>query len=227
MRIAALSSIIGLILLGAGCETERQHTYVTPSGQVVSSGPSRASEDRALEQDLRSQLRQYGDLAADEPNIQIHASNGTVTMTGPVRSEREKAMIDAMVRSSSGVVAVNDELQVAYPPTGAVAPYPQPAPVYTTPPSPPAPVITETPARTISPEVYPNLRLIASTRSDESVANGIVSRLRDNNVRADWLEHVSITVSDGNAYVVGTVDNSEQERAIIASVQRVPGVRAV
>ncbi len=79
---------------------------------------SQIETDRELENALRSQLNRYGDLATTTPNVQIYAQSGTVTLSGNVPSQRERDMIDSLVRDQTGVVAVNDQLQIAYPPTG-------------------------------------------------------------------------------------------------------------
>jgi len=214
MRIAQYSGIAAIVILAVGCAT-------------------RSYSDRALENNLRAQLHNYGDLAADEPKVHIYSSDGNVTLTGRVRSERERDMIDAMVRNTAGVASVNDHLRVWYPPTGAAPVYPPapaPAPVYSTSPPAavaPAPVITTTPGRTLAPATYPDLRLMASTSTDEATAGRIADRLRDNSVPPEWCKGVTINVTDGNAYVSGTVNNSDEKQAIISAVQRTPGVRAV
>ncbi|PWU15140.1 MAG: hypothetical protein C5B50_15945 [Verrucomicrobia bacterium] len=211
MRIARYSGIAAMVILAAGCASPHRYS------------------DQALENNLRGQLHQYGDLAADEPNVHIHSMDGNVTLSGRVRTEREREMIDAMVRNTAGVVSVNDRLQVWYPPTGAAPTYPV-APVYSTPPPTavaPAPVITTTPGRTIAPGYYPDLRMTAATSTDEITANRISDRLRESSVPREWCQGVTISVTDGDAYVSGTVDNSDQKQAIISAVQRAAGVRAV
>ncbi len=120
MKIFQSLGIVCSLALAGGCATEpRPVAYVTPSGQVISTGPDgRTAADRALETSLRAELNGYGNLAATDPNIRFYARDGAVTVSGPVRSERDRQMIDAMVRNTPGVFSVNDQLQVAYPPTG-------------------------------------------------------------------------------------------------------------
>src|SRR5512140_1832553 len=120
MKIFAAFATITLASLLAGCSYHRPPVvYTTPGGQVISSGPdARTAADRALETSLHAQLNQYGDLGAGNPNLQIYANNGTVTLSGPVRNERDRQMIDTLVRNTPGVASVNDQLQIVYPPTG-------------------------------------------------------------------------------------------------------------
>ena len=147
MRMLSFLSLSSCLVLVAGCETsERPAAYTsTPvyGGQIVSSGPNGATmvvpgmprsqieADRDLENDLRGQLNRYGDLATTTPNVQIYAQSGTVTLSGTCPSQRERDMIESLVRNQPGVVAVNDQMQVGYPPTGYVN---STARVYNTPP---------------------------------------------------------------------------------------------
>jgi len=196
------------------------------AGCATSNG-SRAEADRALEANIRSQLDHYGDLAATEPSINIFARDGAVTLSGPVRTEKDREMIDSLIRNTGGVVAVNDKLQVMYPPTGAVTPY-EPARVYTSPPPegyPPAPVILTGPAAT--PGQYPNPRVRAASAADEPVAHRMVDQLSYDTVPAEWCQNVTITVSGGKVYLQGVVDNEEEHHAIVSSAQHCRNVKAV
>jgi osmotically-inducible protein OsmY len=178
-----------------------------------------------MENHLRSELDRYGDLAATEPNLQIYANNGTVTLSGPVQTEKDRQMVDTVVRNAPGVVAVNDQLQVMYPPTGAPAgAYTQPAPVYTTPPSGallPPPVI---PAPGV---VITTPRVQASTASDEAVCRRICDQMRVYNVPPEAYQNVTITVRGGNAYVQGTVVTQQERQDIISACQHSSGIVAV
>ncbi len=68
------------------------------------------------------QARQHSDesrwradksLSTYAHNVKIISQNGTVTLRGPVRSEDEKAAIEAKAKAVAGVTAVNNELTVA------------------------------------------------------------------------------------------------------------------
>ena len=79
MKIAYSLRLVGSLFLAAGCAT---------TGPTE--GQARASADRALENNIRVELSRYGDLGADAPNIQIVARDGSVTLAGPVRSEKHR-----------------------------------------------------------------------------------------------------------------------------------------
>ena len=218
MKITYLFGLIGSVCLVAGC-----------ASPGPTSGQARAEADRALENHIRAELSHYGDLGADSPNIQIVARDGTVTLAGPVRSEKNREMMDSLVRNTAGVNAVNDQLLVTYAPTGIESPtqYP-PAPVYTTIPAgvnPPSPVVVPGPAAI--PGEYPNPRIRATTSADEPLAHRIVNQLRYDTVPPEWLQGVTVSVTGGNVYLQGLVDNEDQHHAIIASVQHCRGVVAI
>ncbi len=216
MKIAYWSGLVGLVLLAAGC------AYYHPGYQP------RTDADRALENNIRIELSRYGELGADAQNIQVAARDGSVTLAGPVRSEKNREMIDTLVRNTSGVVAVNDQMTIGYSPTGAV-PGPQypPAPVYTTiPPGVnPPPVVVPGPAAV--PGQYPDQRVRPATADDTTLANRIVSQMRYDTVPAEWLQNVTITVTGGNVYVQGWVPSEDQHHAIIDSLQHCRGVVAI
>jgi osmotically-inducible protein OsmY len=172
-------------------------------------------------------LDRYGDLAAAEPGLSVSARDGTVTLSGPVQSEKDREMIDTLARNTAGVVAVNDQLRVMYPPTGVASPYGA-APVYMSPPPegyPPAPVISTGPAAV--PGEYPNRRVRATTAADEPLAHRMVDQLSYDTVPAEWCQNVTISITGGKVYLQGTVDNEEQHHAIVSSAQHCRNVTAV
>lgn len=241
MRILPLLSIASGLALFTGCETSHRAYTTAPTvygGDVVSSTPysttmvvpgmpkSQIEADRDLENNLRNQLNRYGDLATTTPNVQIYAQSGTVTLSGTVPSQRERDMIESLVRNQNGVLAVNDQLQVAYgatapayAPTGVVN---APVRVYTTPPNyqiPTAPAI-----------VYSgnlNLTIQAATVADRNLGQRVVDRLRSDPVLTPLNSDVSINVSDGRVYLRGVVDTEEQHLSIVSVVQHTYGVNAV
>lgn len=213
MRNAAILVVISSSLLVAACAYRRPPVvYTTPNGQVISAAAdARTAADRALETSLRAELNQYGDLATVNRDLRIYARNGAVTLTGPVRSERDRQMIATLARNTPGVLSVNDQIQVVYPPTGAVTPS-SPAPVY-------VPPVTSTPAS------LP--RIEAAGVADEVLARHIGDQLRTEPLPVGWMDNVTIRVSNGAAYVQGYVATQQQREAIDAAIQRVRGVTAV
>jgi len=180
---------------------------------------SQVEADRDLENNLRSQLNRYGDLATTTPNVQIYSQNGTVTLSGNVPSQRERDMIESLVRNQPGVLAVNDQMQVGYTPTGAVN---APVRVYTTPPD---YVVGNAPAIVYSGRL--NLTVQASTVADRNLGQRIVDRLRSDAALTPLASDISVSVTDGRVYLRGVVDTEEQHLSIVSVVQHTYGVAAV
>src|SRR5690242_13939740 len=113
MKIVSSLGLIIPLLFAAGCSYEQRHAGYTGGsyGEVVSV-PNETAADRALADAVRQQFNRYGELAPLQPNIQVHARDGRVTLTGTVPSQQQRKMIDAMVENTSGVVALNDQLAV-------------------------------------------------------------------------------------------------------------------
>jgi len=231
MRVAQKLSILSTLVLAAGCadEYQRQAYYPEPAhgGEVISSGtytgPQANPADLALEASLRDQLNHYGDLAGSAPNVQITARNGNVTLAGAVPSERDRQMIEAMVRNTAGVNSVNDQLRVGYVPTGTSA-----SRVYATPP-PPVASAAPAPAPIVSNESSDAMRLRVQGISDDdrALAQRIADNLRSDTVLPTLVPDVNISVAGGRVTLRGIVQSESQRRAIISSVQRVAGVTAV
>lgn len=69
--------------------------------------------DRDLARQIRKSVVDDKSLSTYAHNVKILSHDGTVTLRGPVRSEEEKAAIEAKAKSIAGVSAVNNELTVA------------------------------------------------------------------------------------------------------------------
>jgi osmotically-inducible protein OsmY len=180
---------------------------------------SQIEADRALESSLRSQLDRYGDLASVAPGVQIYSQNGTVTLSGSVPSTRERDMIVSLVRNTGGVVAVNYQLQLGYPPTGAIG---GPIRVYTTPPD---YVVNSAPIIIASGNL--TLSVQGTTLSDRNLGQRVADRIRSDPNLAPLPSTINICVSTGRVYLRGTVDTEEQHLAIVSLVQHTYGVNAV
>src|SRR5215475_5291400 len=191
MRIQGMLAIGALLLFAGGCASPyREASY---PGQVISSPYYRRyADDRALETTLRSELNRYGDLSSVAPNIQISAQNGTVTLTGPVPSERERQMMDALIRNTPGVVAVNDQTQLTYPPTST---YGRPARIYT------APAIGVLPPNQTIPAENVSLKVQPTTSADRSLADRLADRLRTEAPLTTLPETVTATVTGTVVYL--------------------------
>jgi hyperosmotically inducible periplasmic protein len=68
--------------------------------------------DRDITRDIRRSIMEDKSLSTYAHNIKIIAQNGMVTLKGPVRSEEEKAAIEAKAAEIAGKDKVTSQLEV-------------------------------------------------------------------------------------------------------------------
>lgn len=124
--IALLFSIV----LIAGCTKDRSgdkqvsQTAVEPDNsgrnvrdrdnQTKTSGDQAENEaDRAISQNIRAAITADDSLSTNGKNVKIITSDGTVTLRGPVKSDKEKADIEAKAKQIAGVKKVDNQLEIA------------------------------------------------------------------------------------------------------------------
>jgi osmotically-inducible protein OsmY len=69
--------------------------------------------DRTITQNIRRAVTADDSLSTNAKNVKIITNNGTVTLRGPVKSEKEKAEIEAKAKQVIGVKSVDNQLEVA------------------------------------------------------------------------------------------------------------------
>lgn len=125
MNIANNLWLLAALAVIAGCARPEWSTHHSPRyyGMV--------DPDQTLERRLRAELQRDPAQASAAPHVLISAQNGTVTLSGAVPNEQTRREIDAIVRNTSGVEVVNDQLLAPYTPAGTFG---RPARVYVSPP---------------------------------------------------------------------------------------------
>jgi len=69
--------------------------------------------DRTITQNIRQAVTADDSLSTNAKNVKIITNDGTVTLRGPVKSEKEKAEIEAKAKQVAGVKSVDNQLEVA------------------------------------------------------------------------------------------------------------------
>ena len=69
--------------------------------------------DRTITQNIRRAVTADDSLSTNAKNVKIITNNGIVTLRGPVKSEKEKAEIEAKAKQVAGVKSVDNQLEVA------------------------------------------------------------------------------------------------------------------
>ena len=71
---------------------------------------SESEADRTISQNIRKALTADDSLSTNAKNVKIITNDGTVTLRGPVKSEKEKTDIEAKAKHVSGVKSVDNQL---------------------------------------------------------------------------------------------------------------------
>jgi hyperosmotically inducible periplasmic protein len=194
--------------------TPSSPTYSPSVTQGAAAATQVSSEaDRTLAAKVRTEL-DHSTLAGLSRNIYIDSRNGTVTVTGSVPTEQDRQFINNVVRNTTGVFTVVDQLQVTGAPTGAAEDR-----VYATTPGTPAPQV----ASPHSAGTIFNLHVQGLDEPDRSMAQRILQELRTDTILPSLLPMVHITVSGGIVTLEGNVQNERQRRAIETAVRRATG----
>ena len=211
MKTLSMVAAAAVLAFASGCSYP---------GHYASNGRyySQVDLDRALETSIRGRLNQYGQLGAAAANVMISAQNGTVTLSGPVPSEQDRQMIDALARNTSGVSSVIDQMQPSLAPTGA---YGQPPRVYVTP-----PVEVRTPPATTG-VITPGLRIQPATEGDRFVADTIADAFRSGAIPLSAADNITATVRGRVVYLQGIVTSEGEREAIRSAIEHTTGVSAV
>jgi hyperosmotically inducible periplasmic protein len=130
MRTGLVMLVLLLIAMGCGRD-DRSKTDTPPQTAAVeadntgrnvrdrneaSKTPGDQSEneaDRAISQNIRQRIVADESLSTNAKNVKIITIDGTVTLRGPVKSEKEKADIVAKAQQIAGVQKVDNQLEVS------------------------------------------------------------------------------------------------------------------
>jgi hyperosmotically inducible periplasmic protein len=82
--------------------------------QTKTAGDQSESEaDRTITQNIRDAITADDTLSTNGKNVKIITVDGSVTLRGPVKSDKEKADIEAKAKKIAGVKNVDNQLEIA------------------------------------------------------------------------------------------------------------------
>jgi osmotically-inducible protein OsmY len=129
MRQAAITTVLALSL--ASGIALAQTAPAAPAGQATPSADntrmnnrdqgstgdtaqsqSNAKGDRELLAAVRRSVVKDKSLSTTAHNVKILAENGVITLRGPVKSDAEKAQVEALARQVAGVTSVQNNLDI-------------------------------------------------------------------------------------------------------------------
>jgi osmotically-inducible protein OsmY len=124
-----LAAPLALALLIVGCGSEERDASVAARQSPAADNTARnvrdrdeaaptpmdqgeSEADRTITQAIRQIIVDNGTLSSNAKNVKIITQGGVVTLRGPVDTDAEKAFIASTARGVSGVVSVDDQLEV-------------------------------------------------------------------------------------------------------------------
>ena len=126
MKILIMLLFSAFVITGCSKSEDKQvsQTAVEPdnSGRNVrdrddqnkTAGDQSESEaDRTITQNIRDAITADDALSTNGKNVKIITNDGTVTLRGPVKSEKEKSEIEAKAKQIAGVKKVDNQLEIA------------------------------------------------------------------------------------------------------------------
>ena len=93
----------------AADNTKKNRNQTPPTADQQKANPS----DRAITQKIRKAIHKDDSLSNYAHNIKIITQGGKVTLRGPVRSEDEKANVEAKAVAVAGRENVTNQLEIA------------------------------------------------------------------------------------------------------------------
>ena len=76
---------------------------IATKGRRLPGDQSENEADRTITQNIRKAITADDSLSTNAKNVKIITNDGTVTLRGPVKSEKEKADIEAKAKQVAGV----------------------------------------------------------------------------------------------------------------------------
>jgi osmotically-inducible protein OsmY len=120
-RIAGAIVMTGVLSssMSAIAQTPADNTKVNTRDRAKSAVTSDQQKDNSTDRDLTQKIRKA--LMADKSlstyahNVKVIAQSGQVTLKGPVRSEDEKKIIEAIAVEVAGATHVSNQMSIAAP----------------------------------------------------------------------------------------------------------------
>ena len=124
MKRIALTLVLSSVLLGLGTVTMAQESApVAPDnsavnardrapGAMTAGEQSNAKSDVNLTREIRRAVMKDHSLSMLAHNVKIVTANGSVTLRGPVKTEKEKDVIASKAQQIAGADKVNNQLEV-------------------------------------------------------------------------------------------------------------------
>jgi osmotically-inducible protein OsmY len=252
------------LITGCCCPHGEEHAKFESSSSVAVYGAatttttysssSQTAADSALVSEVRAAINNDPMLTSIAPSIQVIANNGTVTLIGNVSNEDQKLRVDYLAKGTSGVVTVNNQLQVPPRPSGrssqsslyynsprqlqssaSASDSDQPSRRLYTNGSPVRNDLSPTSERPVS-RLYSqapsggesfNLRVQGSSDADQKLADQVRQALRAETSLSGAFSRLTISLDNGKATLHGLVKSEDDKQRVETAVQKITGVTSV
>jgi len=101
------------ILYGQTPAPDNTKTNKTDTAKPTADNQKQNKTDVEITQQIRKLVSQDKTLSTYAKNVKIVTQNGSVTLSGPVRSEAEKNSVEAKATQVAGSTHVKNEIQIA------------------------------------------------------------------------------------------------------------------
>ena len=108
----ACSSQTGRVEPGSDADNVAQNRRDRDSDIPTAGDQPQNKQDLELASNIRKAIVSDSSLSVNAHNVKIIVSNGVLTLRGPVKSQEEKAAIEAKAKSVAGVTSVNNLIEI-------------------------------------------------------------------------------------------------------------------
>lgn len=108
----ACSSQTGRVEPGSDADNAAQNRRDRDSDIPTAGDQPQNKQDLELASNIRKAIVSDSSLSVNAHNVKIIVSNGVLTLRGPVKSQEEKAAIEAKAKSVAGVTSVNNLIEI-------------------------------------------------------------------------------------------------------------------
>jgi len=130
MRLGALGLVVAFLMVGCGKKELAKNDLPSQPAAVAADNSGRNERDRndatktagdqaeneadrTISQNIRQAIGKDDTVSTNGKNAKIITVDGTVTLRGPVKSEKEKTNIGAKAQQIAGVKSVDNQLEIA------------------------------------------------------------------------------------------------------------------
>ena len=130
MRAGALGLILAFLIVGCSKNDVPKNEQPSPPATIAADNSGRNERDRndatktagdqaeneadrTISQNIRQAIGADDSVSTNGKNAKIITVDGTVTLRGPVKSEKEKTNIGAKAQQVAGVKTVDNQLEIA------------------------------------------------------------------------------------------------------------------